>query len=58
MKTLWEGMVNKGSHFADFVRFELIKIFTILNKGKNKTIYVYFMKQKLLGYSPSSVLLN
>ena len=21
MKTLMEGMVNKGSHFADFVRF-------------------------------------
>ena len=21
MKTLWEDMVNKGSHIADFVRF-------------------------------------
>ena len=29
-----------------------------INKGKNKTIYVYFIKQKLFGYSPSSVLLN
>ena len=27
-----------------------------LNKGKNKTIYVYFIKQKLFGYSPSLVL--
>ena len=35
-----------------------IKIFAISNKGKNKTVYVYFVKQKLLGYSPSSVLLN
>ena len=23
MKTLWEGMVNKGLNFADFVRFRL-----------------------------------
>ena len=27
-----------------------------LNKGKNKAIYVYFIKQKLFGYSPSLVL--
>ena len=27
-----------------------------LNKGKNKTIYVYFIKQKLFGYSPPLVL--
>ena len=27
-----------------------------LNKGKDKTIYVYFIKQKLFGYSPSLVL--
>ena len=26
-------------------------------KGKNKTIYVYFIKQKLFGYCPSSVLI-
>ena len=29
-----------------------------INKGKNKAIYVYFVKQKLFRYSPSSVLLN
>ena len=28
------------------------------NVGKNKTIYIYFIKQKLFGYSPSSVLVN
>ena len=46
--------------FEKFVRRvpKAIKIFAILNKGKNKTIYVYFTKQKLFGYSPSSVLLN
>ena len=46
--------------FERFVRRvqKVIKIFAILNKGKNKTIYVYFIKQKLFGYSPSSVLLN
>ena len=27
-------------------------------KVKNKTIHVYVIKQKLFGYSPSSVLLN
>ena len=27
-------------------------------EGKNKAIYVYFIKQKLFGYPPSSVLLN
>ena len=31
--------------------FQVIKVTT-------KTIYVYFIKQKLFGYSPSSVLLN
>ena len=35
----------------------LMKIFAILNKGKNKTTYVYFIKQKFFGYSLSSVLL-
>ena len=46
--------------FERFVRRvpKVIKIFAILNKGKNKTTYVYFIKQKLFGYSPSSVLLN
>ena len=29
-----------------------------LNKGKNKTVYVFFINQKLFRYSPSSVLLN
>ena len=28
------------------------------NEGKNKVIYVYFIKQKLSRYSPLSVLLN
>ena len=28
------------------------------DQGKSKTIYVYFIKQKLFGYSPSSVLLK
>ena len=32
--------------------YKLIKIFVILNKGKDKTIYVYFIKQKLFGFSP------
>ena len=36
----------------------LRKIFAILNKNKNKTIYVYFIEQKLFGYSPSPVPLN
>ena len=27
-------------------------------EGKNKTIHVYFIKQKLFGHSPSSMLLN
>ena len=33
-------------------------LFNIYIKGKNKTIYIYFVKQKLCEYSPSSVLLN
>ena len=36
----------------------MIKIFAILNKGKNKAIYVYFIKQKLFVYAPSWLLLN
>ena len=34
----------------------LTKIFAILNNGKNKTIYVYFIKKKLFRYSPSSLM--
>ena len=33
------------------------KLFQVI-KIKTETIYVYFIKQKLFGYSPSSVLLN
>ena len=35
----------------------MLLLVSLLNKGKNKTIYVYFIKQKLFGYSPSSIAL-
>ena len=45
---------DRGYKFASSTsKKQFIKIFAILNKGKNKTIYVYFIKQKLFGYSPS-----
>ena len=56
MNRLWKMLTL----FSNLKQSEcnLIKIFAISNKGKNKTVYVYFVKQKLFGYSPSSVQLN
>ena len=52
------SMASNSENRTDEIYMYFHKDIRHINKGKNKTIYVYFIKQKLFGYSPSSVLLN